>query len=306
MRQAGDKIIYWTPDPHNDAGRGWIPRASNAEWPTYAKAADLIIVDGNFPSRRTRRSWGPSRWVDELAAIRRDAPDKYIGPVPTSELVENDQRYQRKVLVRFGMVCAQGALPEGAVPVTVHVDAPGGVSVVLRREGLDWSIPIPPGSRIALATAKIVEYLRTIRYRGPVAISCAVTEEHLAVRDVVTGFLYPAVCGGSLVSASQGGVVTISQQLGRESYADFAWSPYDDTPVIGGSLAVAHGDGRRARVVGKMCGTVVSAGRDVEEATGQASALVNKLLGEGWTATVPSGIEGPSELAALRGWRWIP
>jgi hypothetical protein len=304
MRKAGDKVVLWVPDPYNDAGKGWLPRAGPTEWRLYAEKADLIIVDGNFQSRRTRRSWGPSRWVEELSDLRRDAPERYIGPVQTSELLENDPRYLKKVLKRFDIASHEGPLPEASIAVSLHIDAPGHPSVVIRKEGADWSVPIPPGAKLALSLSKLVEFLRHIKYRGPLAADLSVSEEAVAVRGLTTGFLYPAVCGGSLVSATQGSLVSVSTQLGRESIVDFTWNPYD-SPVIGGQLAASQVPGQ-ARVVGKMAGTIVSVGRDLAEAAGHATQQVGQLLTEGWTAPGPSGDVVPGEWDTLRSWRWIP
>lgn len=102
LREAGHKVVYWGPDPENKNGLGLLPRIPEADWQDYAKRSDLVVVDANFASRRTRRSWEPSDEVLELQSLRRHGVH-IIGPTPTTELFQNDRRYQRKLLARSGL-----------------------------------------------------------------------------------------------------------------------------------------------------------------------------------------------------------
>src|SRR3990167_9302651 len=101
LRDGGNKVVYFNPS-ENKNGLGYLPSVPEAAWKDYALKADLIVVDANFASRPTRRSFSPSDYVLDLAQIRRLGMS-YIGPTPTSELFENDLRYQKKILSRLGL-----------------------------------------------------------------------------------------------------------------------------------------------------------------------------------------------------------
>lgn len=66
-----------------------------------AKVADLVVVDGPHPLRKTRRSWAPS--VDSLFfdEMRRHYDVVALGPTPTVDLLVGDPRYLRKMCTRF-------------------------------------------------------------------------------------------------------------------------------------------------------------------------------------------------------------
>ena len=109
LRQAGHHVVYHCPDPGNLNGRGYLPAVTGPRWESYVPKADLLVCDEAPPSRQTRRSWLPSDLVMTLnQARRRGVP--YLGPLPTTELLERDPRYAAKVVKKlFGASFPQGS-----------------------------------------------------------------------------------------------------------------------------------------------------------------------------------------------------
>lgn len=89
LQAQGHTLVSWP----SDVGVPVIMRQGLAN---FAKAADLLVVDGPFPLERTQRSWKPSvasLFIDEL---RRKHGIKALGPTPTVDLLCGDERYFRK------------------------------------------------------------------------------------------------------------------------------------------------------------------------------------------------------------------
>lgn len=89
VRDAGHQVVVY--------GEGvGLPLVKQADLWAFAKASDLVVVDGPFPVVRTRRSWRPhqdSLFFDEL---RRAYRITALGPTPTVDLLLGDPRYLRK------------------------------------------------------------------------------------------------------------------------------------------------------------------------------------------------------------------
>ena len=220
LRQQGHKVVYRDFSGHGN-GAGFLPSVSNAEWLNYALRSDLVIVDANFPSRRTRRSWAPSDEVVALGAVRK-AGIIYVGPVPTTELIENDPRYQRKTLNRVGL--AHGT--EG-LPVTLTCDTMGHASLLLRHRYLvsegngpevgnlaDIIFPLASGTVLAQSLGKLAPFMETVKHAGSWGMDLCVSREKVLVSRLHTSFLYPAVLaqfGTNATSNVLGLVVTLCQ-----------------------------------------------------------------------------------------------
>ena len=73
-----------------------FPLVKQANLYQFAKASDLLVVDGNFPLVRTRRSWRPHQDALFLDELRRAYHIKALGTTPTIDLLIGDPRYLRK------------------------------------------------------------------------------------------------------------------------------------------------------------------------------------------------------------------
>lgn len=69
----------------------------------FAKAADLVVVDGPFPLLPTRRSWRPAPEALFFDELRRHHAVVALGPTPTVDLLVGDPRYLRKMCGRYGI-----------------------------------------------------------------------------------------------------------------------------------------------------------------------------------------------------------
>src|SRR5678815_6021172 len=104
LKAAGHQIVVYG----EAAG---LPLVDQKDLYTFAKASDLVVVDGPFPVVRTRRSWRPhqdSLFFDEL---RRTYNFTALGPTPTVDLLVGDRRYLRKWCAKLNIpydVDAQG------------------------------------------------------------------------------------------------------------------------------------------------------------------------------------------------------
>ena len=101
LRQLGHKVVLINCENKN--GLGYLPMASKADLEHYVNRADTVVVDSTFESRKTRRSWEPSDNVLAISAMVKKRGVPYVGPTPTTELLENDPRYLGKMLRRFGI-----------------------------------------------------------------------------------------------------------------------------------------------------------------------------------------------------------
>lgn len=207
IRDAGNKVVYYCPDVNNKNGLGLLPRATEANWEALANKSDLVICDGVFPSRKTRRSWHPSDAVQRLTQLKkRGVP--YIGPTPTTELITNDERYRQKILNRFALGSAVPAVP--AVPNGAKVwlsISPGGDRYLLLRHRNTWDegngedlgnlgdvvIPLNLKSELVKRFNKLMEFLQGVHQTSYSNFALAVSETNIAVNDCSMGFLYPAI-----------------------------------------------------------------------------------------------------------------
>jgi hypothetical protein len=94
---AGHTVVGWGLGASNLIAReGLAP---------FARAADLVVVDGTFPLVPTRRSWRPSTESLFFDELRRHHQVIALGPTPTVDLLVGDARYLRKIMGRFGIPC---------------------------------------------------------------------------------------------------------------------------------------------------------------------------------------------------------
>lgn len=202
IRDAGNKVVYYCPDVNNKNGLGYLPTASEANWESLANKSDLVVCDGVSPSRRTRRSWCPSDTVQRLTTLKkRGVP--YIGPVPTTELLTNDERYRQKILSKFVLTAPTGI----GGPVFVISFAPNRTThIVLRHRELwgmengpdtgnlgDVVIPIDSKSQLSQRFNKLVEFLHSLQHSSYINIHCETTESKIGVTAITSGFLYPSI-----------------------------------------------------------------------------------------------------------------
>jgi hypothetical protein len=109
--KEGNKVVAYgstAPDP--------IPNVPKEALWTFAKAADLVVVDGSFPLERTRRSFKPSQDALFFDELRRKYAIACLGPTPTLDLIVGDPRYLRKWCARLGLVYGPERPLEGATP----------------------------------------------------------------------------------------------------------------------------------------------------------------------------------------------
>jgi len=225
MRDAGNKVVYFCPDPENKNGQGYLPTVAEANWLSFAERSDLVIVDGNFPSRTTRRSWEASDYVKDLQQLRHKGIT-VLGPTPTTELIENDPRYLRKVLGRVGLKPSPDNIINvakdllGGVPVTVSCDPEGRCYLVFRHRTLlgdgngpevgnlgDVTIPMPNTIKLFRQVVDpLHSFLSRIGYNGYLNIGIEALGSDLSVNSVHCRFIYPAVFAqfGSLLSLVRG------------------------------------------------------------------------------------------------------
>ena len=206
LREQGNKVVYFNPS-ENTNGLGYLPSVPEAAWKDYVVKADLIVVDANFPSRPTRRSFSPSDYVLDLAQIRRQGM-VYIGPTPTTELIENDLRYQKKILSRLGFSYQTDHIVQPGIRVTISRDPDGFCYLVFRHRNLlsngvgpeignlgDLVIPVSRGSEFFRQSMQLVEPLiERLRFNSYFNLDMIVTNEgQLHVVGCSTRFLYPAI-----------------------------------------------------------------------------------------------------------------
>jgi hypothetical protein len=96
IRNAGHQVVGY--------GEGLnLPLVKQKDLWQFAKASDIIVVDGSFPCVRTRRSWRPHQDALFLDELRRAYDFTALGPTPTIDLLCGDQRYLRKWCSRLAL-----------------------------------------------------------------------------------------------------------------------------------------------------------------------------------------------------------
>lgn len=202
LRDAGNRIVYFCPEPGNKNALGYLPRVSEGQWYDFASKADLVVVDGNFPSRQTRRSWEPSDYSLKLQQLRHKGIP-LIGPTPTTELLESDPRYLRKVLTRAGL---KPHADESGISVTVSIDPEGRNYLIFRHRDLlgdgrgpelgnlgDIAIPIPAHIKLVRQVIEPIRgFLGRVGYSGYINVAVSAGAD-LSVQSVHCRFIYPAV-----------------------------------------------------------------------------------------------------------------
>lgn len=200
LRDAGSKVVYYCP---NKNGSGYLPSVTEAEWFEYALKSDLVICDGNSASRETRRSWEPSELVLQLAQLNHRGI-AYLGPLPTTELLENDDKYREKILARFSMAVADST-HEG-VNVTLSIAPNGGTWLVWRalhgwgedngpRAGNlgDIVIPTNPTAELTKNVRQLVEFLRGLNYNGYINLGLTINDGRVEIHRIDCRFIYPGI-----------------------------------------------------------------------------------------------------------------
>lgn len=102
IRTAGHQLVVY------GEGAG-LPLIQQPQLWTFAKASDLVVVDGSFPVIRTRRSWRPHQDALFFDELRRAYDITALGPTPTIDLLCGDRRYLRKWCAKLGISYAPGA-----------------------------------------------------------------------------------------------------------------------------------------------------------------------------------------------------
>lgn len=323
LREAGNKVVYFCPEPGNTNGLGYLPRATEASWYRFAERSDLVVVDANFPSRQTRRSWEPSDYSLRLQQLRHKGVN-VLGPTPTTELLENDLRYCRKVLGRVGLQPSASADSSTiAVPVTVSCDPEGRSYLVFRHRTLlgdgngpelgnlgDVTIPVPSNIKLVRQVVEPLHgFFSRIGYNGYINVATKATDGNLSVESVHCRFIYPAVFA-QFSSSLVGG----NEDRARVGLAVTLLRLDDDSTRAADQLADA--DGFFGRDVqrelngnltsnGTFIGAVVGLAptwESVQEKVNHQLARIN-VPGWGWRTNVGDTVV--RQLQLLRDWGWL-
>lgn len=206
LRTGGEKVILVSPKDNRN-GEGYLPKiALETDWLSYAEKSDVVIVDNVFPSLQTKRSWNPSQESLGLATIKKKGVP-VIGPLPTMELLENDERYARKILYKFSLPRADFKSGDDyAVRLTLSTDGInwyicwrhkallGGVSPRLGNLG-DLILKLTP-CPLTQEFNYLVEFVFAHGKAGYLHLSTVFDAEgHFYIEGIRTGFLYPAIFG---------------------------------------------------------------------------------------------------------------
>lgn len=321
VREAGNRVVMYNPENKN--GLGYLPTVTEAGWMDLAKKADLVVCDGVPDSRRTRRSWAPSDLVNDLQLLRHQGV-QVVGPCPTTELMQNDPRYQRKILKRQGLTHAEQALP-GGVEVTVSRDPDGRCSIVFRHRHLlgagngpdvgnlaDIVLPMSGDQPLVKnSTGRVEQFLEGLGFRGYFSLSLSVTENQLHVRDVLTGFLYPGVFvqfASLLLDPKQpvvpGAAVSIidlerhaSDVRGLEGLLNY--------PGVFGAELHRKPEDRTDWLHGQFVGAVVGVGNAWDTVEQDINRKLNKIVADHPGLGFRTGINVAGHLKNLHDWGWL-
>lgn len=312
LREAGNKVIYFCPDPNNKNGLGYLPRVSEAEWLHYAKRSDLVIVDNNFDSRRTRRSFAPSKYVEDLGAVRRLPNVQYIGPVPTSELIENDLRYQAKIAKRLGLNYTRTANGIGSeangLRVTLSYSIGQGIAwLVWRHKNLlgdnngpdvgnlgDCCVPISFDTPLCTVTLqKVTQFFEKIKFTSYINLSLCLDNKNARVCDITTGFLYPAIFCQFAGLPSIGLAVTLFRFEDQSQTVDL---------VPGFFPANVEASGK---IIGSFAGAVAGVGEELDKLQLSVYTTLQGLTKPYLGYRDNIGIGVPAQMALLREWGWL-
>lgn len=89
LRASGHQVVAYGESQN-------LPLVQQPNLFQFAKASDLVVVDGSFPLVRTRRSWRPHQDALFFDELRRAYNVAALGPTPTVDLLCGDRRYLRK------------------------------------------------------------------------------------------------------------------------------------------------------------------------------------------------------------------
>lgn len=96
VRDAGHQVVAY--------GAGDVlPTVDQPFLFTFAKAADLVVVDGPFKLEQNKRSWKPAKDALFFDEVRRNHDIVALGPTPTVDLLVGDRRYFRKWCDRLAL-----------------------------------------------------------------------------------------------------------------------------------------------------------------------------------------------------------
>ena len=102
VKDAGHQVVtYGSADV--------LPEVATPYLYTFAKAADLVVVDGPFPLALNKRSFVPAKDALFFDEVRRNHDIVALGPTPTVDLLVGDRRYFRKWCDRLSIPYARDA-----------------------------------------------------------------------------------------------------------------------------------------------------------------------------------------------------
>lgn len=327
LRDSGNRVVYWCPDHKNKNGANLLPQASAASWLSYATRSDLVIVDGNFDSRPTRRSWEPSDAVRDLQQLRHRGV-RVVGPTPTTELLENDPRYLRKFLGRAGLSTDIAVVGE-VVMVTISLDPDGRCFLVFRHRHLlgegngpelgnlgDVVVPIPSDLKLVKSTVdRVYSLIERTGFSSYLNLALTVTEHGVHVDSVHCRFIYPAVF--SQVAHLLAPVFGASNQHGMDVGLAVTLLRLDDNgTAVADDLGQASGffgcdlmgddkGGKGLHATGPFLGAVVGHGASWNSVQQEVYADLATLVRPGWGYRPGVGSNVFNQLEILRSWGWL-
>lgn len=157
VRDAGHQVVAYGQTEN-------IPTVGQDYLFTFAKAADLVVVDGPFKLEQNRRSWKPAKDALFFDEVRRHHDIVALGPTPTVDLLVGDRRYFRKWCHRL------------AIPYAPHTDGSWTSSAWFRGNDV-----VPPGPYLdawkplfkAIGFRGWFELQGEVGKNGPVVSACS-------------------------------------------------------------------------------------------------------------------------------------
>jgi len=321
MRDAGNKVVYLCPDPKNKNGQGYLPRVAEASWLSFAERSDLVVVDGNFESRPTRRSWEASDYVKDLQQLRHKGIT-VLGPTPTTELLENDPRYLRKILTRAGLRPDNGV--KDGVRVTISQDPESRCYLVFRHRTLlgdsngpevgnlgDVTIPVPKHIKLFRQVIEPLNgFLSRIGYNGYINVGLRAANADLSIESIHCRFIYPAIFSqfGSLLSLVHGkqdwggiGLATTLLNL-EQQQTEIPDNVLHSDGFFGGNV---QRELDKTVATGEFLGAVVGLDETWVGVQTKVNAQLSRinLPGWGWRASVGDTVV--KHLQSLQEWGWL-
>lgn len=337
LREAGNRVVYANL-AENGNGRGFLPEVPRPleNWPHFARRADLVFVDATPPSRRTRRGGFEASDVSLELARLRFAGVPVIGPTPTTELLQNDPRYQRKILARLGLPVpgAPGDESEIGVRCTVSRGPLGQASLLFREiepEGhlVDYVYPLAAQDRAGQQFIdNLADFAMSVQHSSYLNVDVTISANALLINRVVTEPRYPAVfCQlGDLLGTSvlalqneqllglsdeypprpRGLAVTLYRLQNDEpgSVEGFV----DEPGCFGGELSREQGEQSqtRDRAHGLLAGAIVGGELEWVDLAAKVQAQVLRLgANRGWRYSLGDTDRISASIEQLRHWQWI-